>query len=163
MSRNAAQRTFETRSLPVRRVPMTEPRSDETLMAGIAIGDRGAFAELVERHLPRITAMYGRKCMALCESLRAQLGDALQFHRPEGGMFVWARLSGEYSGRGSTRDGIDASALLQRAIDNKVIFVPGKAFYADNVDTASLRLSFAAPGMADIEEGARRLKRAYDA
>ena len=95
--------------------------------------------------------MYGRKCEALCNALHAQLGDMLQFHRPEGGMFVWARLTGS---------GADSSELLQRAIGNKILFVPGKAFFADNVDAASLRLSFAAPGVADIEEGVRRLKRA---
>jgi len=105
----------------------------------------------LERHLPRITEMYGRKCEALCEALRSQFGDTLQFHRPAGGMFVWARI-----------EGIDASALLQRAIENKVMFVPGKAFFADRIDPASLRLSFAAPGIADIEEGAKRLRRAYD-
>jgi len=105
----------------------------------------------LERHLPRITEMYGRKCEALCEALRSQFGDTLQFHRPDGGMFVWARI-----------EGIDASALLQRAIENKVMFVPGKAFFADRIDPASLRLSFAAPGIADIEEGAKRLRRAYD-
>lgn len=104
----------------------------------------------LERHLPRITEMYGRKCEALCEALRSQFGDTLQFHRPEGGMFVWARI-----------EGIDASALLQHAIENKVMFVPGKAFFADRIDPASLRLSFAAPGIADIEEGAKRLRRAY--
>jgi DNA-binding transcriptional MocR family regulator len=105
----------------------------------------------LERHLPRITEMYGRKCEALCEALRSQFGNTLQFHRPEGGMFVWARI-----------EGIDASELLQRAIDNKVMFVPGKAFFADRIDPASLRLSFAAPGIADIEEGAKRLRRAYE-
>ena len=39
---------------------MTEPRSDETLMAGIAIGDKSAFAELVARHLPRTVALATR-------------------------------------------------------------------------------------------------------
>jgi DNA-binding transcriptional MocR family regulator len=120
--------------------PWTQAIAAEYLAAGA-----------LERHLPRITAMYGRKCEALCEALRSQFGDTLQFHRPEGGMFVWARI-----------EGIDASALLQRAIDNKVMFVPGKAFFADRLDPASLRLSFAAPGIADIEEGAKRLRRAYD-
>jgi 2-aminoadipate transaminase len=43
------------------------------------------------------------------------------------------------------------------------MFVPGVAFYKDNVDLASLRLSFAAPGVSDIEEGVLRLKRALDA
>ncbi|MFM0436174.1 PLP-dependent aminotransferase family protein [Paraburkholderia strydomiana] len=106
----------------------------------------------LERHLPRITTMYRRKCDALCNELRWQLDDAIQFHQPEGGMFVWARI-----------EGIDSSELLSHAIENKVIFVPGKAFFADKLDVASLRLSFAAPGVEEIQEGARRLKRAYEA
>ena len=105
----------------------------------------------LERHLPRITAAYGVKNGALCQALRAGLGDAIEFHQPEGGMFVWARMPG-----------IDADALLKRAIERKVIFVPGKAFFADQPDTSALRLSFAAPGVEAIEEGARRLKQAYE-
>ena len=105
----------------------------------------------LERHLPRITAMYKRKSDALCNELREQLGNAIQFHQPEGGMFVWARV-----------EGIDAAELLKRAIENKVIFVPGKAFYVDKVDASALRLSFAAPGVEEIMEGAKRLKRAYE-
>jgi DNA-binding transcriptional MocR family regulator len=105
----------------------------------------------LHRHLPRITAMYKRKSDALCNELRALFGETLEFHEPQGGMFVWARI-----------DGVDASTLLTRAIENKVIFVPGKAFFADKLDPCTLRLSFAAPGVDDIQEGAKRLKRAYD-
>ncbi|MEM5458870.1 PLP-dependent aminotransferase family protein [Paraburkholderia phytofirmans] len=105
----------------------------------------------LERHLPRIASMYGVKSQALCRELRAQFGDAIKFHPPEGGMFVWARI-----------DDVDAATLLSCAIENKVIFVPGKAFFADKVDPFTLRLSFAAPGVEDIKEGVRRLKRAYD-
>ncbi|SFU24883.1 aminotransferase-like domain-containing protein [Paraburkholderia aspalathi] len=105
----------------------------------------------LEHHLPRITGMYRRKCDALCDALRSQLGDAIRFHQPEGGMFVWARI-----------EGMDSSVLLQAAIDNKVLFVPGKAFFADKLDVASLRLSFAAPGVDEIQEGARRLSDAYE-
>ncbi|MEK6420294.1 MAG: PLP-dependent aminotransferase family protein [Burkholderia gladioli] len=106
----------------------------------------------LDRHLPRITAAYRRKSEALCGALRAQLGDAVAFHEPQGGMFVWARLAD-----------VPADALLAHAIEHKVIFVPGKAFYADRVDPHALRFSFAAPGVDDIQEGASRLRRAYDA
>jgi 2-aminoadipate transaminase len=106
----------------------------------------------LERHLPSITARYQVKCETLCSELRSQLGDAIAFHQPEGGMFVWARV-----------DGIDASELLKHAVESKVVFVPGKAFFADKLDASSLRLSFAAPGIEDIKEGVKRLKRAYDA
>ncbi|WP_321869424.1 aminotransferase-like domain-containing protein [Burkholderia ubonensis] len=106
----------------------------------------------LERHLPRITDAYKRKCAAMCDALRDGLGDAIEFHRPEGGMFVWARIGAVPSAR-----------LLQHAIANKIVFVPGNAFFADNVDDASLRLSYAAPDVDAIREGVARLARAYRA
>jgi DNA-binding transcriptional MocR family regulator len=42
------------------------------------------------------------------------------------------------------------------------MFVPGVAFYKDNIDAAALRLSFAAPGVADIETGVLRMKLALE-
>ncbi|AJX12996.1 PLP-dependent aminotransferase family protein [Burkholderia ubonensis] len=106
----------------------------------------------LERHLPRITDAYECKCAAMCDALRDGLGDAIEFHRPEGGMFVWARIGA-----------VSSAQLLQRAIANKIVFVPGNAFFADNVDDASLRLSFAAPDVDAIREGVARLARAYGA
>jgi len=67
-------------------------------------------------------------------------------------MFVWARL----------KAGGDASDYLRVCIEQNVMFVPGVAFYKDGVDTAALRLSFAAPGVADIETGVGRMKRALE-
>ncbi|MCP3725290.1 PLP-dependent aminotransferase family protein [Paraburkholderia sp. CNPSo 3272] len=106
----------------------------------------------LERHLPLITRAYQGKCEALCDGLRAQFGDAIAFHQPEGGMFVWARIPG-----------VAIDALLPNAIANKVIFVPGQAFFADEPDPASLRLSFAAPNVNEIREGVARLQRAAHA
>ncbi|KVP66094.1 PLP-dependent aminotransferase family protein [Burkholderia ubonensis] len=106
----------------------------------------------LERHLPRITDAYKRKCAAMCDALRDGLGDAIEFHRPEGGMFVWARIGS-----------VSSAQLLQHAIANKIVFVPGNAFFADNVDDASLRLSYAAPDVDAIREGVARLARAYGA
>jgi 2-aminoadipate transaminase len=106
----------------------------------------------LERHLPFITESYRLKCEALCDSLRVQFGGDIAFHQPEGGMFVWARIPG-----------VEIDALLPNAIASKVIFVPGKAFFADAPDTASLRLSFAAPNVDEIREGVVRLKHATQA
>ncbi|MDR3399382.1 MAG: PLP-dependent aminotransferase family protein [Pandoraea sp.] len=104
------------------------------------------------RHLPKITEAYRLKCDAMCGALRDKLGDAIQFHAPQGGMFVWARLAA-----------VKTSELLPHAIAEKVLFVPGTAFFAENADEASLRLSFAAPAVTAIEEGVARLARAMDA
>ncbi len=106
----------------------------------------------LREHLPGIAEQYRRKCEALCDALDVQLAGALQFQRPEGGMFVWARM-----------DGTDSSELLKHAIEQKVLFVPGKAFYADQTDAAAFRLSFAAPDIGEIGEAAARLARAREA
>lgn len=104
----------------------------------------------LERHLPRIVDAYAVKCRALCDALDVHLSDRMAFHRPAGGMFVWARLKGAQN----------ASDALRACIERNVMFVPGIAFYKDNVDVAALRLSFAAPGVQEIEAGVRRMKQA---
>ncbi|AXL50407.1 2-aminoadipate aminotransferase [Paraburkholderia caffeinilytica] len=104
----------------------------------------------LERHLPRIVDAYAAKCRSLCDALDEHLGDAVAFHRPAGGMFVWAQLKG----------GQNASDTLRACIERNVMFVPGVAFYKDNIDLSALRLSFAAPGVAEIETGVQRMKQA---
>ncbi|RKT20745.1 DNA-binding transcriptional MocR family regulator [Paraburkholderia sp. RAU2J] len=106
----------------------------------------------LEHHLPRIVDAYAGKCRALCDALDAQLPQDIAFHRPAGGMFVWAR----------SKAGGNAADYLRVCIEQNVMFVPGVAFYKDNVDVAALRLSFAAPGVEDIETGVQRMRLALE-
>ena len=62
-------------------------------------------------------------------------------------MFVWARLP----------DGWDAGALLQRALDRDVAYVPGAPFFSGPPDLATLRLSFTAHRPGEIALGLDRL------
>ena len=62
-------------------------------------------------------------------------------------MFLWLTLP----------EGTDAAALLPRAIDAGVAFVPGEAFFADRSGRNTMRLSFSLPSEAKIVEGIRRL------
>jgi 2-aminoadipate transaminase len=107
------------------------------------------------RHVPRIRAAYGARCDAMAQSLRTSLGDRIVFSQPEGGMFFWARLNGD----------IDATRLLPYAIEQGVVYVPGKVFYADpaQADLQAMRMSFATMNEAQIAEGMARLGRALDA
>ena len=85
------------------------------------------------------------------DALRREMGGAIDFVQPAGGLFVWARLTGQ---NGQLADGAE---LAKRAIDNNVAFVPGTPFYANNPDVSTLRLSFATVGVEKIEEGVQRL------
>ena len=85
----------------------------------------------------------------MAEALSRELDGRVRFSKPEGGMFFWARLTGE----------IDATRLLPYAIEHEVVYVPGKAFYADAA-RADLRMSFATMNEAQIAEGMVRPPRA---
>jgi len=104
--------------------------------------------------LARVRSVYAQRAEAMGEALRRELGAAIEFVPPQGGLFVWARLTG--AGGKST----DGAALAQRAIEKGVAFVPGVPFYATNPDRATLRLSFATADPQKIAEGVARLGQA---
>ena len=104
--------------------------------------------------LAHVRQVYAERALAMGNSLRKDLGAAIEFVQPQGGLFVWARLTGA---DGKMADGAE---FAKRAIEKGVAFVPGLPFYASNPDTATLRLSFATADVAKIEEGVARLAQA---
>jgi DNA-binding transcriptional MocR family regulator len=101
--------------------------------------------------LNTVRRVYAERARTMGEALSKELGSALRFTQPLGGLFFWANLTGA---NGQETDG---SALAKRAIEKGVAFVPGAPFYANNPDTSSIRLSFATADMDKIKEGISRL------
>ena len=101
--------------------------------------------------LVNVRKVYGERARAMGAALAHELGDAIEFTQPEGGLFFWARLTGA-GGKSQ-----DAGEFAKRAIEKGVAFVPGAPFYAAEPDTAAFRLSFATADVGKIEEGVRRL------
>ena len=104
--------------------------------------------------LARVRQVYGARAQAMGDALRSDLGDAIEFVQPQGGLFVWARLTGA---GGKVSDG---NAFAKKAIEQGVAFVPGAPFYCANPDVSTLRLSFATADEAKIREGIGRLAKA---
>lgn len=104
--------------------------------------------------LAKVRAVYAERAQAMGQALRRELGDAIEFTQPQGGLFIWARLTGAGGKVG------DGNVLAQRAIEKGVAFVPGAPFFCANPDHATLRLSFATADVAKIEEGVARLAQA---
>ncbi|HPW85025.1 MAG TPA: PLP-dependent aminotransferase family protein, partial [Rhodoferax sp.] len=100
--------------------------------------------------LAHVRKVYAERALAMGNALRRELGDAIEFVQPQGGLFVWARLTGA---GGKVRDG---GELAKRAIEKGVAFVPGAPFYCANPDLSTLRLSFATAAVDKIEEGVAR-------
>ncbi len=104
--------------------------------------------------LDRVRQVYAQRAETMGGALRRELGDAIAFVQPEGGLFVWARLTGT-GGKGT-----DAAAFAKRAIERGVAFVPGMPFYCANGDPATFRLSFATAAEDKIRDGVARLAQA---
>ena len=102
---------------------------------------------MLERNVGRIVAAYRERAQAMAQALREQLAGKFMFSAPQGGMFIWGTLP----------TGIDASALLRIAIEEKVMYVPGVSFYADAPDPRSLRLCFSMTLPDRIRTGVERL------
>ena len=104
--------------------------------------------------LDRVRQVYAQRAETMGDALRRELGDAIAFVQPEGGLFVWARLTGT-GGKGT-----DAAGFAKRAIERGVAFVPGMPFYCANGDPATFRLSFATAAEDKIRDGVARLAQA---
>ena len=102
----------------------------------------------LERHVPTIRALYKRQRDAMHAALERELASlGVTWSRPDGGMFLWARLP----------EGMNAIELLPEAVERNVAFVPGAAFYAEAPDARTLRLSFVTASPAQIDTGIKAL------
>ena len=104
--------------------------------------------------LARVREVYGARAKTMGDALRNDLGAEIDFVQPQGGLFVWARLTGA---GGKIKDG---NEFAKRAIAEGVAFVPGAPFYCANPDLSTLRLSFATADEGKIREGIGRLAKA---
>ena len=107
--------------------------------------------------LDKVRQVYAVRAQTMCDALRQNLGDAISFVQPQGGLFVWGSLTGA---GGKVKDG---NAFAKMAIEKGVAFVPGTPFFCQNPDHSTLRFSFATVGEDKILEGVERLKQAMDA
>ena len=101
-------------------------------------------------HVPTIRARYRLQRDAMRAALEAHMPAGCHWQVPSGGMFFWVELP----------EGMDATALLHRAVALGMAFVPGPAFFAAKPRPNTLRLSFVTVAPAEIERGVRLLAQA---
>ncbi len=103
-----------------------------------------------EANVERAIALYSKRRDVMMTALAAAMPAGVEWTRPEGGLFVWLTLPA----------GIDGAELLARAIaEERVAFVPGKAFFATDAAANTIRLNFSSATEAQIAEGVERLGR----
>ena len=107
-----------------------------------AIVDQFLRRNLLPEHIASICQSYRAQLDAMLEEL-ATFPEGTRYTRPEGGLFIWVELP----------SGIDAQALLEKAVARHVAYVPGTHFFADGGHENTLRLNFSNSTIDQIRNG----------
>ena len=105
--------------------------------------------EFLKDHVPTIRERYKAQRDAMAAALQAHLPPGCRWQKPVGGMFFWVELPAH----------IDATALLPRAVEAGMAFVPGSSFYPQGGHANTLRLSFVTVPPDLIAQGVAALGR----
>ena len=97
----------------------------------------------LREHVPTIRARYKLHRDAMRAALDTHMPAGCRWVVPSGGMFFWVDLP----------PGVDATALLPKAVEAGMAYVPGAAFFAEQPRANTLRLSFVSVAPAEIERG----------
>lgn len=107
----------------------------------------------VDAHIEKIRAIYRKKLNLMCDCIDRELGDFVEYVRPQGGLFIWCKLP----------DYVDMTAFVKRAVEKKVAVVPGSAFLTDDTaKTQYIRLNFSTPSDENIVKGVKLLGEVAD-
>ena len=103
----------------------------------------------LREHVPTIRARYKRQRDAMSAALDRHMPAGTTWQVPVGGMFFWLQLPAH----------IDATALLPRAVEAGMAFVPGSTFFPHGGHANTLRLSFVTASPEQIETAVAALGR----
>ncbi|AIC93900.1 aminotransferase-like domain-containing protein [Shouchella lehensis] len=102
----------------------------------------------LDGHIQKISEVYRTRKDAMVYHLQQARNDGLlHFVEPKGGMFLWLEL----------QEQVNAEALLPRAVERGMAYVPGAPFYAENPKANTLRLNFTHATEDQIETGMKIL------
>jgi 2-aminoadipate transaminase len=111
------------------------------------IAERG----ILKRHVQRIRSVYRERRDVMLAAMEEYFPPGVTWTQPQGGLFLWVRMP----------EHVNSEELLQVAVEEKVAFVPGSAFYPDGRDgRCCMRLNFSNAQPEMIQEGIKRLGQA---
>ncbi len=102
---------------------------------------------LLQNHIQKMIGVYREKRDLMLKTLAELMPQGVTWTRPEGGLFLWLTLP----------QGLDATQLLPKAIENKVAYVAGVDFYPDGNVFNDMRLNFSYSTPEQMVEGLKRL------
>ena len=102
----------------------------------------------------KTVSLYKEKNKLMLEMLDKYMPKkkGVRWTKPDGGLFLWVTLPEKY----------DCDKIFAKAIDKKVAYVVGSAFYVGGRKKNSFRMNFSYPSMDQIREGVKRLAEVID-
>lgn len=102
---------------------------------------------ILDEHLETIKEIYNKKRLTMLEAMEEHFPEEAEWNRPEGGMFIWAKLPEEIN----TRD------MFEKAVEENVAYVIGDAFFVEDGGHNTMRLNFTHSSEENIKKGIKKL------
>ncbi len=106
----------------------------------------------LDKHIEKIKKLYKSQANAMVQAMEEYFPKTVKFTHPKGGMFTWVTL----------KEGADVLKLFDKAIAQKVAFVPGHPFYVNPKNVNTLRLNYTNANEETIKIGIKRLAHAIE-
>jgi len=105
----------------------------------------------IEEHIAKIKALYKKQAGAMLEAMDKYFPKDIKYTTPHGGMFLWVTLP----------EGVSAMGMFPKALEQKVVYVPGDPFYIGRKDVNAMRLNYTNADCETIDEGIKRLGKLF--
>ncbi|WP_411680738.1 PLP-dependent aminotransferase family protein [Clostridium thailandense] len=101
----------------------------------------------LKANVNKIIDVYRRRKDLMLKTMKEEFPENCSFTHPKGGLFLWVTLPEDK----------DSSEVLKKAMEMRVGFVPGIAFYPNGNQRNNFRLNFSSMKDEQIVEGIKRL------
>jgi len=101
----------------------------------------------LDGHVRKIRDIYHERRDVMLDAMKLHFPEGVRWTRPKGGLFLWVTFP----------EHISAADVLEKAVENKVAFVPGTAFFPDGGGENTARFNFSNAKPDRIREGIQRL------
>jgi len=101
----------------------------------------------LSQHVKKIINLYETQANSMLNAIAKYFPPTVKYTKPDGGMFIWVTLE----------EGTSALDFFEKAMAEKVAFVPGDPFYTNKTNVNTLRLNYTNSSPEIIEEGIKRL------
>jgi len=86
----------------------------------------------LDEHIDKVAGLYKHRRDVMLDTIQKTFPGKVKYTVPKGGLFIWVTLP----------ENKDSGVLLARALERKVVFVPGGAFYPGGIKNNEFRLNF---------------------